>query len=96
MQCSSSKSRKLQVISLSSICCAFDTLNSDWKTAAVAFSLFGDICERRCPWRVPDVDCCLHKAAKWPRLPHFVQIWLYAAQLSERSSMLLPWPTWPQ
>ena len=57
---------KLQIISLSSIGCVFDTLNSDWKTAAVAFSLFGDICERRCPWRVPDVDCCLHnsRAAK--------------------------------
>ena len=43
MQCSSSKSRKLQIISLSSIGCAFATLHSDWKTAAVAFSLFGDI-----------------------------------------------------
>ena len=64
MQCSSSKSCRLQIISLSSIGCAFATLHSEWKTAAEAFSLFGDMCERRCPWRVSDVDCCLHTSAK--------------------------------
>ena len=95
MQCSSSKSWRLQMISLSSIRCAFSTLHSDWKRA-VAFSLCGDIRERRCPWRVPDVDCCLHTAAKWPCLLHFEQVWWYARQLSERWSLLLPWPTWLQ
>ena len=64
MQCSSSKSRKLQMISMSSIGCAFATPHSDWKRF-VAFSLCGDMRERRCPWRVPDVDCCLYTAAKW-------------------------------
>ena len=68
---------------------------SDWKIT-VAFSLCGDMRERRCPWRVPDGDCCLHKAAKWPCLPHLVQVWRCAGQLPERSSLLLPRPTWPQ
>ena len=94
MKCSSSKLQRLQMI-LSSIGCAFATLHIDWKRA-VAFSLCGDTHERRCPWGVPDVDCCLHKAAKWPCLPHLVQVWRCAGQLPERSSLLLPRPTWPQ
>ena len=94
MQCSSSKFRRLQMI-LSSIGCAFATLHSDWNRA-VAFSLCGDMHERRCPWRVPDVDCCLHTAAEWPCLPHLVHVWRCAGQLPERLSVLLPRPTWPQ
>ena len=39
MQCSNSTSRRLQIISLSSIGCAFATLRSDWKTAASPFSV---------------------------------------------------------
>ena len=94
MQCSSSKFRRLQII-LSSIRCAFAMLHSDWKRAVV-FSLCGDTHERRCPWGVSDVHFCLHTAAKWPCLPHLVQVWRCAGQLPERSFLLLPRPTWSQ
>ena len=81
------------MISFSPIECAFATLHNDWKRAA-SFAMCGDTPERCCPWRVPDVDCCLHKAAKWSCLTEFVanqiksnQILLFKVSVSNEKTL---------